>query len=171
MYWLFSGSHSKSVRDHVPSVRSDLSSTGMWGLILRSTSHPSIGPGPYAASLARQLIAKQSMRGGDEPSRVHVMPIFDPVQHGAHRTDFGLLDRSCSFDIHNHAVVDVDQTVGRLGKERGAFARRRLSPAGDVNITARHWLAGSEWDVNLGLTSDAAPKAAFDRETIHWIVF
>ena len=54
------------------------------------------------------------------------MQILDPIQHGAQRTDFSLQDRSCSFDIHNHAVVGVDQIVGRITKERRAFARRCL---------------------------------------------
>jgi hypothetical protein len=36
-----------------------------------------MGPDPYAATLDRQLIAKKSMRGGDEPFGMKVKPIFD----------------------------------------------------------------------------------------------
>ncbi len=40
------------------------------------------------------------------------MPILDPVQHGAHRSDFGLADGSGSLNVDDDIVIGVDQKIG-----------------------------------------------------------
>ncbi len=49
------------------------------------------------------------------------MPVFDTVQHGAHRTDFSLSDRPGALNVHDDAVVSVDEVIGRIAKECRAF--------------------------------------------------
>lgn len=68
--------HSKSMRDHVPSVRAALSSTGMWGLMLRSTPISALIHRHYPQSNALDqsmsgLCGCESLRdtGGFRPDR------------------------------------------------------------------------------------------------------
>jgi len=96
----------------------------------------------------------------DDTFRVQIKLVFDPVQHRTHRPYFGLPYRSSCLNINDDSMVCIDQVIGGISEERWAFAGCCLLSAGDVYITERHWLAGSECDVNLGSTSEAAPKAA-----------
>ena len=102
MYWSLSASHSKSARAQVPSVRPDLSKTGMCGAISAVDQ-----PAQHRSGAVGGV--------GDQAFGMQVEPGLHPIQHGLGRSDLGLPDRPRGLDIDDHGVIRVDQVVGGIG--------------------------------------------------------
>ncbi len=67
-----------------------------------------------------------AIRGvGDQALGMQAEPDLHPIQHGLGRADLGLPDRPCRLDVHDHAVIRVDQVVVGIAEECRTFTRRR----------------------------------------------
>src|SRR5215831_11130975 len=53
----------------------------------------------------------------DQPAE-HLGRAIGAIAHEPSGEDFGLPDRRCCFDINNDSVLDIDQIVGGIRKER-----------------------------------------------------
>src|SRR4029450_1113994 len=76
----------------------------------------------------------------EKAAGIEIEAINGPLDHPLCRQDLGLPDRGRCFDINDDRVVDVDQIVGRVGKERlpamgSGPARRRI---GEGHELRRH---------------------------------
>src|SRR2546430_1850992 len=87
----------------------------------------------------------------DQPGAVESEAFERALDHALGCRHLGLPDRCRRFDIDDNRVVDIDQVIDRIGKERWP-AMRRGPP--------RRRVRGA---MNFGVTSVAAPNAASSR--------
>jgi hypothetical protein len=85
------------------------------------------------------------MQCRNKPFRLDPEGRLGTFNHGPGRPDLGLPDGARGFDIHNDPELDIDEIVVRIGEERRALHR------------ASHCAAGSDGEMNFGVTGLAAP--------------